>query len=947
MTGFKEKEIVEVRCENSEMTIIYKNKKGLDSFEIPENCKNIITFSSLHKLDSYSVDFIKKMDADKPVEAEKELKESIKRLKSEIGYEFTANIPKMTYTDVTDAEMFGFPEISKIIINSQNSGLWAGHGLRKFKFVFEGLVDDDDKWNKKVSLFFDMRDNDDKNSGFQKITMEPITQTPKQTEDGKYILYGYIDTNKLGSYFLEGKQKHQFSGRIEFTFGCNISDGNEVTYSFPVQLWLNNTDSSICEKIPVLCKDIVSIDFGTSSTCVAVKGSEGQSYELMTLAANDESDGNIYENPTYIMIYRWEEIYQQWQQDNEAFPMFLKGSRKEEELGEKKVQIDFGYSVKNTLRDVDDKALNAIISEIKMMPRILHNNEQIDIVPYITDSQRKHLIHLVDTFTKQNDENLDVVALYGYILGKAINRVERNHIYTKFYITYPVKFNKEVRDKMCASLEYGLMRSVPISLRTAKTKKGKPIFKVEARYPEPVAYIGSVCGKYLKVTKDDPYKLFAVYDFGGGTLDFSFGFLKKDDKGENNIYVLNVDGDETVGGETYIRYISYWLCTTIENINTFSEKRIPFEKPKNEHVPDNFPSELFNNSVTAKSNVRKINEMVSRNIFQNISIGSSANRVGTQEKQSGNISRPGGIIRPGKTDHKEQTKTEIAEEPIKKDEISSNSNIQRGDNKLINETSNVTIELMDEQDNLVRVELSIPRQKINDLLRERIKENVEQFKVSLNESFQTNKAVLRENDIVFDDKSVIIFKAGNSSRNIILSQLMKEAFPDNEIMLVDETNKDFMSEKTGKVAEKKIKAITPKTAVSFGQLMLSNYKPALLYDNKDGNAPFSWYIYRIDGGAGELQIIIDRIKDNKNWVRYGRINSSNMRIYYAGARLTDPDDSNLKSKLLEDIEDIDDDDDESSDLYIKVKNEDTIEYCICDEDTEPSDEQAIFECRLE
>lgn len=58
-----------------------------------------------------------------------------------------------------------------------------------------------------------------------------------------------------------------------------------------------------------------------------------------------------------------------------------------------------------------------------------------------------------------------------------------------------------------------------------------------------------MCGKYLTIDKDTPAKLFAVYDFGGGTLDYSFGIFAQDpeDPNSSNIYILGVDGDSDIG----------------------------------------------------------------------------------------------------------------------------------------------------------------------------------------------------------------------------------------------------------------------------------------------------------------------------------------------------------------------------------------------------------------
>ena len=46
---------------------------------------------------------------------------------------------------------------------------------------------------------------------------------------------------------------------------------------------------------------------------------------------------------------------------------------------DKNVQVDFGYSVKNTLSMIREKDLGSIVSEIKMIPKMLHDGKEIDI----------------------------------------------------------------------------------------------------------------------------------------------------------------------------------------------------------------------------------------------------------------------------------------------------------------------------------------------------------------------------------------------------------------------------------------------------------------------------------------------------------------------------------------------------------------------------------------
>lgn len=182
--------------------------------------------------------------------------------------------------------------------------------------------------------------------------------------------------------------------------------------------------------------------------------------------------------------------------------------------------------------------------------------------------------------------------------------MEKNKIYTRFHITYPVKFNNDVREKVKRSLEYGLRRSLPKPLRTALNKKNKPLFNVEMKYPEPVAYVGSVCGKYLKYDpKDYKPQLFGVFDFGGGTLDYSFGIFAKDE-------------DDDTRGNLDVRLPS-------------AENRMKIFNQKLEKYSFTFNGKVYYNEIQAKTVnmsgrdienfVKMLNERIKASKFKKIS----------------------------------------------------------------------------------------------------------------------------------------------------------------------------------------------------------------------------------------------------------------------------------------------------------------------------------------
>lgn len=932
--GYRETGIVEIVCRAADGSkVIYRNQEKMQDFVMPPACEKVTYITGSETAREFDARLLQKIESREQLNLsekaeERKYNELIRKNgRNRIKYCMGDEDPLLVYTDITETEMFGFPEITKTLLRDSNIGLWAYHGIRKLKFTMSHLVGRDDGWIISAILYFNKKDNDE----IPEIRMDQfnyIMKKKQEMEDNTYELYVYVDTNKFGSEFNDNRQRLLFSGYLEMSFTNEAPEINDVIYCFPVELCVNNTNYDAERKLCVpLQTNTVSIDFGTSSSCVAIKGSRG--IELLTLSVEEEGqeDVNIYENPTCVMIYRWQEIYHQWRQDNQNFPLIVKGNLNEEKQKEKAVQYDFGYSVKSYMHEVSDKELNSIITEIKMVPKLLQEQKQITVRPFV--EQDKKTIKLVDSYEEQDEESLDVVALYGYILGKAINRIEKNKIYTKYQVTYPVKFNEAVKQKLRASLEYGLKRSIPLPLREAVDKKGRPIFKVETKYPEPVAYIGAMCGKYLKIDKSNPKaQMFAVFDFGGGTLDYSFGIFALDHDDPNNsiIYILGVDGDSNIGGEALIKKMSYWIYTSPTNISQFVEKRIPFEQPIGEVLPDNCPQELFYSTVSAKSNMRKINEQITRGIFE----GKSDSHLVLEEQE-----QP--ILKNTEEDatNAERDKTQESVGKRRSFKVVSKGKVQ-------------LIEFLNSDDNTEIIEVSFDDKELNEQLERILRKAVSAFKSSMKRAFTGKEDIFKQCGIdAFRMEDVHIFKAGNSSRNQILSKIMKAEFEGNDnILLVDETSSELMSEiksQNGDIMETRQKqvAITPKTAVACGQLRLSEYEKHFYGKEK---CVFNWYVGRIDGATNEFQIVIDKVNLNSNWQRYKSINNLDMRIHYAETCVKDGDDRNLKN-----VEIGDDLDEEclKKYLYIKIKDSDTLLCCVCERNHQPDDLCSTFDVRLQ
>ncbi|GAA7471804.1 hypothetical protein ID1076_02200 [Helicobacter pylori] len=118
------------------------------------------------------------------------------------------------------------------------------------------------------------------------------------------------------------------------------------------------------------------------------------------------------------------------------------------------------------------------------------------------------------------------IEIYAYYIGRCINTMD-NGVFLKYYLSYPIKYEKHQAEKIRESFEKGLKKSLPKHVfddeKTAKR------FKVELKASEPCAYALSALKSYgfFKSAKLDKPIYYGVFDFGGGTTDFDFGKWEK------------------------------------------------------------------------------------------------------------------------------------------------------------------------------------------------------------------------------------------------------------------------------------------------------------------------------------------------------------------------------------------------------------------------------------
>ncbi|EKE87733.1 hypothetical protein OUI_0051 [Helicobacter pylori R036d] len=209
----------------------------------------------------------------------------------------------------------------------------------------------------------------------------------------------------------------------------------------------------------------------------------------------------------------------------------------------------------------------------------------------------------LESFTNCTDFN--PIEIYAYYIGRCINNMH-NGVFLKYFLSYPIKYEKHQAEKIRESFERGLKKSLPRHVfgdeKTAKT------FKVELRASEPCAYAISALKSYgfFRSEKLDKPVYYGVFDFGGGTTDFDFG---KWEKSANPKFLYKMThfssgGDNFLGGENLLELLAWEAYA--KNFQELKEKDIVIAKPNYDRIDTQRFGSFMQNSREARLNLQEI-----------------------------------------------------------------------------------------------------------------------------------------------------------------------------------------------------------------------------------------------------------------------------------------------------------------------------------------------------
>ena len=343
---------------------------------------------------------------------------------------------------------------------------------------------------------------------------------------------------------------------------------------------------------------IVGIDFGTKSTVVVYQKDTNNILPMRISGEelNKEARDTDYENPTVIEfrdLVKFKKDY-------------------DEEIGRPNTKwedVTISHVAFRHLMEGTSEQFDSIISDIKQWT--VNKNAKIEV---IIDKKGNKISLPPYLDLDDNDENyIDPVEIYAYYIGSYINTM-RNGIYLEYYLSFPVTYEKAVREKILKSFEKGIRKSLPVQIQEDEKLMKK--FRVKHGSNEPAAY--AVCAlKKLKIEPEENEKIYyGVFDFGGGTTDFDFGIWKNSENEDEYDYELEhfgAGGDIHLGGENILKELAYKVFSN--NTSKLRESKIQYIRP--EWCPEISGEEtLVEYTREAKLNTRKLAEEKLRNLWE-------------------------------------------------------------------------------------------------------------------------------------------------------------------------------------------------------------------------------------------------------------------------------------------------------------------------------------------
>ena len=675
---------------------------------------------------------------------------------------------------------------------------------------------------------------------------------------------------------------------------------------------------------------LIGIDFGTKSTIVSKQDGREKTNLLRvgTGQLNKKAVSSHYENPTIMEFINLEKFISDYH---------TRCGRPETSIDDLRVSHTANTDLKSCTRSDD---FYSFFYDIKQWCGDTERNIKI--------IDQKGVERVLPAFVNLEEDAFNPLELYAYYLGLYINNMHKKEIYLDYILSFPVTYEKSVKEKILSSFTKGLKKSLPEPILKNEAIMSK--FRVRQGVNEPAAYAITALQGYGFEPDEDENVLYAIFDFGGGTTDFDFGLWRcsDDSKREERRYDYVIEhfgseGDKYLGGENLLELLAFEVFKA--NADLLGKKKkakksdadekaeeegtsgFTFSKPKE---CDEFPGSetLISDSQEARRNTKQLMEAL-RPFWEGIVA------IADKDAESGSKSEEAAEESDGES---EDNQTIAYEGYVFRNDAECKFPINDGC---------VTVSLFDKDGNRKsdqKLYIENPKENIHvnliEILEKRIERGVSNFFTSIAKAFRNEAAVKSEVN------EIQIFLAGNSSKSPILSKLF-QAYIQNEeggkeyyhLFPPLGTKEAFAIQRERGIAvhEEDITAPTGKTGVAYGLIAgREGGKIKVISEVKaDAQAKFRYNI-----GVekrGKFKMVLDRtLVDYGQWVLLTDAGVEDFEIYYTSqpnaAKMAISETGIYKKRCRLPYVD------EDADVYIRCVEDspEELEYCISKD--EPNDD---------
>ena len=679
----------------------------------------------------------------------------------------------------------------------------------------------------------------------------------------------------------------------------------------------------------VLDDGIIGIDFGTRSTVVGYQNGSENIHLLRIGKGNlrKKATSADYENPT---IMEFDDIASFLNSYAE------KDGRPQTSWEDIKVSHPANENFNNTKSKEDSENFYSFFYNLKQWCGNVNYNKLMKIRSMRTGEELT-----LSKYVDLNDGDFDPIEIYAYYLGLYINNM-RNKIYLRYIMSFPVTYEKRVREKILDSFRKGLRKSLPDPVLQDEATMSR--FEVTEGAGEPASYAVCALKSFHCAPDDDSSILYGVFDFGGGTTDFDYGIWRYADEDsideERYDYVVEhfgAAGSQYLGGENLLELLAFE--TFKANKELLLKEHIKFTKPVYMDAFDEM-EDLVDDTQIANRNTKQLAEAL-RNFWESsISLKEIPEEPATAIKRSSTgIEMPGIPVTVKKVSkepakEKKQDRFPVAEivsdfQPLKEGTIAVDLFSADGSFKSMN--------LFIKKDGQVLVDLL-------GILKSKIEAGIKNFCQAFAQATAT--PAFKEKNLKIS--SIYIFLAGNSSRSKIVTNLFNqyihEYFPDickqfgidlnqNLFLMPPLGSKeaDAILKQYGETVDmQSLTRPTGKTGVVYG-LIESRKGGTILVRNAtaaNDEIPFKYFV-----GIKKRNAFKNKVSKNTGygeWVRLVNAQIREFEIYYSSLpeALTGSlpiTDTSIKKKNLRIAEASDD---QNVSIYIRATKPSTMEYCV-------------------